>query len=259
MSSATPLRWCGRPSSVRTSPARSRRQVALVVDHQRLGAAGQQLSVGGVPRGALRSQAREDQIDGDVSLEPADGGRRFALLTRDISGEQTLADQLARARDTAARLGRMKSEFLANVSHELRTPLNAIVGMSFLLLEDPLTPEQHELVRHIDAAGQHLTGLIDDILDFSKLDSGQLELQVVAFSVPDLLGRVAAMVEQRAAVKGLTVRVEADGLPALLCGDPERLTQALLQYAVGSDVTLNVARGDQELTITVKLRERPRN
>ena len=164
-------------------------------------------------------------------IEPADGGRRFALLTRDISGEQTLADQLARARDTAARLGRMKSEFLANVSHELRTPLNAIVGMSFLLLEDPLTPEQHELVRHIDAAGQRLTGLIDDILDFSKLDSGQLELQVVAFSVPDLLGRVAAMVEQRAAVKGLTVRVEADGLPALLCGDPERLTQALLQYA----------------------------
>ncbi|MFN4342895.1 MAG: response regulator [Azonexus sp.] len=164
-------------------------------------------------------------------IEPADGGRRFALLIRDISGEQALADQLARARNTAVRLGRMKSEFLANVSHELRTPLNAIVGMSFLLLEEPLTLEQHELVRHIDAAGQRLTGLIDDILDFSKLDSGQLELQVVAFSVPDLLARVAAMVEQRAAAKGLAVRVEAEGVPALLCGDPERLSQALLQYA----------------------------
>ncbi len=166
-----------------------------------------------------------------LEIEPADGGRRFALLTRDVTDEQALADQLARARESAARLGQMKSEFLANVSHELRTPLNAIVGMSYLLKHDALSPEQSERVERIDDAGQRLMGLIDDILDFSKLESGQLELQAVPLSVRDILAKVAGMVEQRAAAKGIAVRIDADSLPAQLCGDPERLTQALLHYA----------------------------
>ncbi len=107
-----------------------------------------------------------------LEIQPANGGRRFALLTRDVSDEQALADQLARARNSAIRLGQMKSEFLANVSHELRSALNAIVGMSYLLRHDPLPPDQLERVEHIDQAGQQLLGLIDDILDFSKLDPG---------------------------------------------------------------------------------------
>ncbi len=146
----------------------------------------------------------------------------------------------------AARLGQMKSEFLANVSHELRTPLNAIVGMSYLLKHDGLSPDQAERVERIDAAGQQLVGLIDDILDFSKLESGRLELQAVPLSVRDILSRVAGMVEQRATAKGIAVRVHADSLPAQLCGDPERLTQALLHYAS------NAVKFTERGTITLK-------
>ena len=181
-----------------------------------------------------------------LEIEPADGSRRFALLTRDVTDEQALADQLAQARESAARLGQMKSEFLANVSHELRTPLNAIVGMSYLLKHDGLSPDQAERVERIDAAGQQLVGLIDDILDFSKLESGRLELQAVPLSVRDILSRVAGMVEQRATAKGIAVRVDADSLPAQLCGDPERLTQALLHYAS------NAVKFTERGTITLK-------
>ncbi len=196
------------------------------------------ISEGGIQR------LRFDGVHGDghaiplqlssLEIEPADGGRRFALLTRDISDEQVLADQLTRARESAARLGQLKSEFLANVSHELRTPLNAIVGMSFLLKHDPLPKDQMDRVEHIDAAGQRLLGLIDDILDFSKLESGQLEMQSISMSVYDVLAKAAAMVEKRASAKGIAVRIDADSLPAQLCGDPERLTQALLNYATNA-------------------------
>ncbi|WP_295002565.1 response regulator [uncultured Dechloromonas sp.] len=179
------------------------------------------------------------QVDGhlfplqlsSLEIEPADGGRRFALLTRDVSDEQALADQLAVARDSAARLGRMKSEFLSNVSHEILTPLNAIVGMSFLLKQRGLTGDAREQVEHIDVAGHRLAGLIDEILDFSKLESGKLELESVPVSIDGILAGVAAAVEPRAAGKGLTFRVESAALPPDLLGDPVRLSQALLNYA----------------------------
>lgn len=184
-----------------------------------------------------------------LEIEPADGGRRFALLMRDVSDEQALADQLEVARDSAARLGRMKSELLANVSHEILTPLNAIVGMSFLLKQRGLTGDAREQVEHIDAAGHRLVGLIDEILDFSKLESGKLELESVPVSIDSLLAGVAAAVENRAAGKGLSFRVEAVALPSDLLGDPVRLSQALLNYA--SNAVKFTERGSVTLSASV--------
>ncbi len=184
-----------------------------------------------------------------LEIEPADGGRRFALLTRDVSDEQALADQLEAARDSAARLGRMKSEFLSNVSHEILTPLNAIVGMSFLLKQKGLTGDAREQVEHIDAAGHRLVGLIDEILDFSKLESGKLELESVPVSIDSMLAGVAAAVEQRAAGKGLSFLVEAVSLPSDLLGDPVRLSQALLNYA--SNAVKFTERGSVTLSTSV--------
>ena len=166
-----------------------------------------------------------------LEIDPADGGRRFALLTMDISEEQTLADELLRARESAERLGRMKAEFLSNMSHELRTPLNAIIGMTYLLKRGALATEQRECVDHIDSSGRHLLGLVEDILDFSQIESGKLELEAISLSAHDVLANVAEMIKRRAAAKGIAVRVDADSLPAQLCGDPTRLTQALLNYA----------------------------
>ena len=181
-----------------------------------------------------------------LEIEPVDGGRRFALLTRDFSDEQALADQLNQARESAARLGQMKSEFLANVSHEILTPLNAIVGMSYLLKQSQLTGDAREQVEHIDAAGHRLQALIDEILDFSKLESGKLELESIPLSVEDILTEVAASIEQRAAAKGVALRIEAGSLPPCLLGDPVRLSQAMLNY------TSNALKFTEQGSITLK-------
>ncbi len=153
------------------------------------------------------------------------------MLTRDISEEQALHEQLTRARESAERLGSMKAEFLANMSHEIRTPLNAIIGMSFLLKQDAPEGDQLKCIESIESAGRQLLGLVEDILDFSKMESGKLALQAISLSVSDILAKVADMIRQRAAAKGLAILIEADSLPAQLCGDPGRLTQALLNYA----------------------------
>lgn len=181
-----------------------------------------------------------------LEIDPANGGRRFALLTRDMSQEQALADQLSRVRESAERLGRMKAEFLANMSHEIRTPLNAIIGMSYLLKRDALANDQRECVEHIESSGLHLLGLVDDILDFSKIESGKLELEAVSLSVREILGNVADMIGQRAAAKEIAVHVDANALPAQLCGDPTRLTQALINYAS------NAVKFSERGTITLR-------
>lgn len=169
-----------------------------------------------------------------LEIEPADGGRRFALLTRDVSDEQMLADKLKQASESAARLGQMKSEFLANVNHEILTPLNAIVGMSYLLKQSPLSGDTRRQVECIDEAGQRLLGLVDEILDFSKLESGELALKSVPLRVDNVLSGVASAVEKRAAARGLDLRIEADPLALCLLGDPERLGQAMLNYAANA-------------------------
>lgn len=197
------------------------------------------------------------QVDGHVfplqlsslEIEPADGGRRFALLTRDVSDEQALADQLEAVRDSAARLGRMKSEFLSNVSHEILTPLNAIVGMSFLLKQRGLPGDAREQVEHIDAAGHRLLGLIDEILDFSQLESGKLELESVPVSIDGILAGVAEAVELRAASKGIGFEIKAASMPSDLLGDSVRLSQALLNYA--SNAVKFTERGSVMLSASV--------
>ena len=166
-----------------------------------------------------------------LEVEPANGGRCFALLTRDVSEEQALARHLEQAREASELLGRLKGDFIANMSHEMRTPLNAILGMSYLLRNEGLTDRQRVKVDRISVAGQNLLGLVEDVLDFSRLESGMLELQAMPVSVPEILGKVAALVESRAAAKGISLHIEVDDLPERLAGDPARLTQALLKYA----------------------------
>jgi signal transduction histidine kinase len=106
-----------------------------------------------------------------LEIEPANGWRQFALLTRDISKEQELANTLLRAKEAAEHASRVKAEFLANMSHEIRTPLNAIIGMAYLMKRHGLAPDQAERAERIDGAGQHLLGIINDVLDISKIEA----------------------------------------------------------------------------------------
>ncbi|MFO1219978.1 MAG: ATP-binding protein [Burkholderiaceae bacterium] len=141
--------------------------------------------------------------------------------------ERTSA-QLAEARDRAEAATRAKSAFLANMSHEIRTPMNAIIGLTQLLHREPLTPPQQQRLRRINDAANHLSGLIDDILDLSKIESGKVVLEHTGFSLRALLERADSMLGERARGKGLRLTFDAGDAPDHLRGDPTRLSQALL-------------------------------
>ncbi|MBC5767655.1 PAS domain-containing hybrid sensor histidine kinase/response regulator [Ramlibacter albus] len=122
-----------------------------------------------------------------------------------------------------------KSQFMANMSHEIRTPLNAVIGLAHLLQRTPLDAGQSDFVGKIQAAGRHLLGVVNDILDFSRAEAGMMPIDPQPFRLRDLLGEVRAMTAPAAESKGLrfVVDVAAD-VPAAMTGDVQRLRQALL-------------------------------
>jgi signal transduction histidine kinase/CheY-like chemotaxis protein len=190
----------------------------------------------GAPLNKLRHTARhsigsEVQVElSSLEIEPANGWRQFALLTRDVSKELELASYLMRAKDAAENANRVKAEFLANMSHEIRTPLNAIIGMAYLMQRNGLAPDQAERAARITSAGELLLGIISDVLDISKIEAGRLSVESVPVVVGDIANNVAAMVREQARAKGLRILVEGEHLPPNLLGDPTRLTQSLLNY-----------------------------
>ena len=139
--------------------------------------------------------------------------------------------ELARARDEAQAADRAKGAFLANMSHEIRTPMNAIIGFVSLLRKSAQTPTQSDQLGKVDSAARHLLAIINDILDWSKIEAGRLELAQAEFSLRQVFDNVRDMIAQGASRKGLDVRVDLGGTPDALVGDAVRLEQALLNFA----------------------------
>lgn len=138
---------------------------------------------------------------------------------------------LAHARDAAESASRAKSAFLSNMSHELRTPLNAVIGFTHLLRLDDADGHHQEMLEHIDVASQQLLTMIDEVLDLSRLESGELVLVPTDFVLDDLLGTLFASLDAAASPKGLGCRLERDpALPARLHGDPQRIGQLVGHY-----------------------------
>ncbi|HSC01615.1 MAG TPA: PAS domain-containing protein, partial [Burkholderiaceae bacterium] len=159
----------------------------------------------------------------------------FFVLVTDVSQVKQaqsrlkeLNAELTEARDKAEAATRAKSAFLANMSHEIRTPMNAVIGLAHLLRRDDPRPSQADRLDKIHDAARHLSQVIDDILDLSKIESGKLTLEHTNFSLRAMLRRAEAMVVERARAKGLTIGVDAGDVPDRLRGDPTRLSQALL-------------------------------
>jgi len=148
---------------------------------------------------------------------------------------------LTQARDQAEAANRAKSTFLANMSHEIRTPLNAVIGLTHLLQADTTEPAPLARLDKVSAAARHLLGLINDILDLSKIEAGQLTLESHEFDLAELIEHTLSMLRERATAKSLKLSssIEA-GLPGRLVGDPLRLEQILLNF-IGNAVKFSDA------------------
>lgn len=150
-------------------------------------------------------------------------------IGRDITQDRWDAESLRQARDAALDANRAKSRFLANMSHEIRTPMNGILGMSDLLLDGDLSNDQATYARAIAQSARALMSLIDEILDFSRIEAGKLVLVNAPFSIAETVDSCVALLEPKAASKGLSISFSITGdPPPLLSGDEPRVRQIML-------------------------------
>ena len=141
-------------------------------------------------------------------------------------------EQLAAARNMAETASRAKADFLANMSHEIRTPLNAIIGMSHLAVHANADARVGHYLGRIRSSGEHLLGIVNDILDLSKIEAGKLAIAAAEFRLEALLDHVVSQVSGQAGAKGLALRTDiAPALPRRLVGDAKRISQVLINFA----------------------------
>jgi len=191
--------------------------------------------------------------------DPTIGG--IVVNSRDISERAAAARELARAKDAAEAGSRAKSEFLANMSHEIRTPLNAVIGLSELMLHTSLNEEQHDYLMKINDCSRSLLGVLNDILDLSKIEAGMLAVECVPFSLRDVVDRSRSLFAVAAAQKNLdlTVEMQPDCVDYFM-GDPLRISQVLsnllsnaIKFTENGTVTITTHVTVQEGTADVKI------
>jgi PAS domain S-box-containing protein len=182
------------------------------------------------PEGARWIAWREVVVRTEASAQTP--STEIQAVGRDVTDRSQAERALADARDQAEAANRAKSRFLAMVSHEIRTPLNGILGMTDLLQDTPLTPEQGTYAKAVKTSGDTLLSLIEEMLDFSKIEAGKLDLESRPFALAALVEEMVELLGPRAQAKGLEIACYVDDrLPDRVVGDAARLRQVLLNLA----------------------------
>ena len=186
----------------------------------------------GRPRGceahATGDAERETWLECGVATIDYQGERCLLLIAHDVTAQRAAKTELSAARDGANAASNAKGAFLANMSHEIRTPMNAIVGLSRLALEDDMPPRARDFIDKVHSSALALMGILDDVLDLSKIEAGLMRFESVEFELDELLQRVTDLFAVRIEQKGLEFVFEVlPDVPARLVGDPLRLSQVL--------------------------------
>jgi two-component system sensor histidine kinase/response regulator len=158
--------------------------------------------------------------------------RGYVLNGGDVTEARQAVEDLAAARDGALQASKAKSDFLSTMSHEIRTPMNGVIGLTELLLDTPLDPDQHELAAGVKVSAENLLVIINDILDFSKIEAGKLDLEETDLNVGLVADDVGRILAGAAHSKGLELLVDVHpDVPTGLIGDRVRIQQVLLNLA----------------------------
>jgi signal transduction histidine kinase/ActR/RegA family two-component response regulator len=186
-------------------------------------------AVQALQEGHLETRLEEDQQH-EIGVLMHNINTLASTLQRSAHEQQQAMEHMNSAREDAEAANRAKSDFLAMMSHELRTPMNGVLGMLQLLETTVLNAEQAEYVQIAGESTDHLLHVINDILDFSRIERGALELEEIAFNLPELISHSAAVFEHTAAQKGLALNVRTQGNPPTpnVLGDPTRIRQILV-------------------------------
>ena len=191
------------------------------------------ITTGGTWRGELHNRRKNGELYWEeAAISPirdaAGQTTHYLAVKEDITARKRVQEELTSAKLAAEAAAHAKSEFLANMSHEIRTPMNGVIGMTNLLLDTKLDPEQRQFAESVRNSADNLMTIINDILDFSKIEAGKLTFEELDFELTETIESTMTMLSERALTKGLElINVIADDVPTRLRGDPGRLRQVL--------------------------------